>query len=447
MICFYLLLFLALPNSQHFSSQAESKPSSSPPPTKKYQSYAKAVKASTRISLLHDEFIRPDLDVDMQIPTFQSRIFRASRSPNAMLFDINFVKTVYNDDDASVVVANQHPQVYACASASDGPKRYLEVYAESAADQIYLQEQGLLFSKSKLSVLPCKVIQDFSKIVHLKLSRLPLVPAKAVLDGLKSSLVPFGTIPDVGILTSPQTKHFMGLGYAVLDTSLSSAAEEGCLSTKPHQLTHVINWCEEDDSFLAMWNNMPMGCRYCHKEGHTNFECELSKANLICYNCHQKGHRPFECPQKHQRSFAPHKKPCKTPAAPASPTTRSPSPPSTEILKSQYAPKTTILNAQFLVDNEVVDPTYVPEDESMSNGASDDESDRMSDMLEVFARSTSQSIDAKTNSKSTFKSAANISSATNTSLVTSHTAYLNPNPPQAGKNLTPDVRHQPQSHG
>ena len=43
---------------------------------------------------------------------------------------------------------------------------------------------------------------------------------------------------------------------------------------------------------------MPTWCRYCHQTGHTKFECEKSKARIICYNCQQMGHRSFECPRK-----------------------------------------------------------------------------------------------------------------------------------------------------
>ncbi|KAI9470959.1 MAG: hypothetical protein EXX96DRAFT_543009 [Benjaminiella poitrasii] len=98
-----------------------------------------------------------------------------------------------------MIVTNQHPQVYACVSASDGPRRYLEVYVESAADQANLQDHGLLFSKSKLRVL-------------LFLSSR------------------FDALLDVGVLTNPRTKHFMGLGYDVSDISHCSVAVKGGLS-------------------------------------------------------------------------------------------------------------------------------------------------------------------------------------------------------------------------
>lgn len=50
--------------------------------------------------------------------------------------------------------------------------------------------------------------------------------------------------------------------------------------------------------FRAQWNNMPTWCRYCHKDGHTKFECAASKARILCYSCHEQGHRSYECPRK-----------------------------------------------------------------------------------------------------------------------------------------------------
>ena len=59
--------------------------------------------------------------------------------------------------------------------------------------------------------------------------------------------------------------------------------------------------------FRATWNNMPTWCRYCHKDGHTKFECAASKARVLCYSCHELGHRSFECPCRNSTIIA-HKK-------------------------------------------------------------------------------------------------------------------------------------------
>lgn len=65
------------------------------------------------------------------------------------------------------------------------------------------------------------------------------------------------------------------------------------------RLDHNVHWCEENNEiFHATWDNMPTWCRYCHQTGHTKFDCEKSKARIVCYGCHQFGHRSFECPRK-----------------------------------------------------------------------------------------------------------------------------------------------------
>lgn len=85
----------------------------------------------------------------------------------------------------------------------------------------------------------------------------------------------------------------MGSGYAVLDIQSDPA------QIKFQELTHQLNWCETKDEFFhATWNNMPTWCRYCHQEGHTKFNCSVSKARIICYGCHEHGHRSFECPRR-----------------------------------------------------------------------------------------------------------------------------------------------------
>lgn len=67
-----------------------------------------------------------------------------------------------------------------------------------------------------------------------------------VLQGLKASLAPFGTLLDVGIFVDQATKYFMGNGYAVLDVCNSAP------DSKYHSSTHVINWNEsQDDAFYA----------------------------------------------------------------------------------------------------------------------------------------------------------------------------------------------------
>jgi hypothetical protein len=88
----------------------------------------------------------------------------------------------------------------------------------------------------------------------------------------------------------------MGNGYAILDFYQPDMIKE---EEKFQNLSHQLSWCESpEEIFHATWNNMPTWCRYCHKDGHTKFECEQSRARILCYSCHQQGHRSFECPRR-----------------------------------------------------------------------------------------------------------------------------------------------------
>ncbi|KAI8976883.1 hypothetical protein BDB01DRAFT_712195, partial [Pilobolus umbonatus] len=69
-------------------------------------------------------------------------------------------------------------------------------------------------------------------------------------------------------------------------------------------LSHTVSWCESTvEDFHVTWKNMPTWCRYCHEEGHTKFNCEKSRARIICYNCHEVGHRSAECYRNSTPSF------------------------------------------------------------------------------------------------------------------------------------------------
>ncbi|KAG1369121.1 hypothetical protein G6F61_012609 [Rhizopus arrhizus] len=159
-----------------------------------------------------------------------------------------------------------------------------------------IAQTGLTFPDVNLVVYPRAALGESAKVVNLKLTHLPMLPAEEVKKGLAKSLAVFGDIMDVGISTDTATGFFMGTGYAVLNIQQDPSAFD---VQKFQTLSHQISWCESpDDFFHATWNNMPTWCRYCHKEGHTKIECPQSRARIICYSCHQNGHRSFECPRK-----------------------------------------------------------------------------------------------------------------------------------------------------
>jgi hypothetical protein len=110
----------------------------------------------------------------------------------------------------------------------------------------------------------------------------------ALLEGLQKSLKVYGEILDVGILLEPITHTYMCTGYAVLNVSSQHI--------KFKQLTHLIPWDEKrEQSFYAVWNQMPHYCRYCHEEGHVVVDCPKRRARTSCWNCGIDGHMAASC--------------------------------------------------------------------------------------------------------------------------------------------------------
>ncbi|OBZ84627.1 hypothetical protein A0J61_07318 [Choanephora cucurbitarum] len=79
---------------------------------------------------------------------------------------------------------------------------------------------------------------------------------------------------------------------------------------------------------------MPTWCCYCHQPNHTKFECEKSKASIICYSCQHFGHQSFECSRKVALPAQKKRKGSSLRRETAEKDYR----PSKEVLKSQHAP-------------------------------------------------------------------------------------------------------------
>ncbi|KAG1034027.1 hypothetical protein G6F43_013470 [Rhizopus delemar] len=126
------------------------------------------------------------------------------------------------------------------------------------------------------------------QVVRLRLSNLPFLGEKALLEGLKTSLQIYGEILDVGILLEPNTGTYMCTGYAILNVFSQEHIFE--------PLTHLIPWDERrEQGFYAVWNQMPHYCRYCHEEGHVVVNCPKRRNRHTCWNCGENGHMAVSC--------------------------------------------------------------------------------------------------------------------------------------------------------
>lgn len=220
----------------------------------RHKTYAQAAKAKT-VSLLHAESSVPTPDETRYSRIIQTRIYRSARTAGAYLFNITACKNRYNDQQCMIELKNQHPNVHACVPLNDNNTRYLEVYITPDNDLNDIRQEGNVFSDANLKVIPCKAVDDQSQIVKLKLSHLPMLPEKEVLEGLQQSLAMFGNILDILILNDPVTGFFMGGGFAYIDVAQANAIAP---ERKYQELSHQISWMESPkEVFRATWNNMP----------------------------------------------------------------------------------------------------------------------------------------------------------------------------------------------
>ncbi|KAG1469573.1 hypothetical protein G6F56_003181 [Rhizopus delemar] len=260
------------------------------------------VVARQRTSLLHHTNAVNE-NSDSTTKTVKSKVWRVGRSPGSVLLDMT--SRPESPLQLMALIADQYPSRIAVATTKEGNRKIAEINfdpEDPKMDQIVAE--GIFFEKDNLYLCPCKALDTSVRLIRLRLSNLPFLSEAKLLPQLLSSLQPYGSIMDLGLLREPVTGTYMGTEYAILSVPI------GDDSFLP--LTHHLPWANVlDEGFYAVWNDMPTYCRYCHQEGHAVSECPKKRSTRVCWNCHKTGHIAAECSKD-----KPSKKARKTPTAP-----------------------------------------------------------------------------------------------------------------------------------
>lgn len=218
----------------------------------------------------------------------KTSIWRPGHGPNSVFVDMSGRKE--SVIEFLRLVAQQYPSRVGVLPQKVGNLRFAEIFFndEDNAVETFL-ETGLQFADGSI-VVPCRSLGPNMDVISVRLSKLPFIKESTLLDGLRKSLSPFGDILDIGIHLEPETKTYMGTGFAVINVPLKEGA------CRP--LTHIIPWKDSEDlSFYAVWKQMPRYCKYCHAEGHTLVDCEKRKTKFSCWTCGASGHMAASCPK------------------------------------------------------------------------------------------------------------------------------------------------------
>ncbi|KAG1396151.1 hypothetical protein G6F58_011796 [Rhizopus delemar] len=260
------------------------------------------VVARQRTSLIHHTTVVNDSH-DSATKTVKSKVWRVGRSPGSVLLDMT--SRPESPLQLMALIAEQYPSRIAVATTKEGNRKIVEINfdpEDPSIDQIVAD--GIFFEKDNLYLCPCKALDTSVRLIRLRLSNLAFLSEAKLLPQSLSSLQPYGSIMDLGLLREPVTGTYMGTGYAILSVPIGND------SFLP--LTHHLPWSNAlDEGFYAVWNDMPTYCRYCHQEGHAVSECPNKRSTRVCWNCHKTGHIAAECSKD-----KPSKKARKTPTAP-----------------------------------------------------------------------------------------------------------------------------------
>ncbi|KAG0934421.1 hypothetical protein G6F29_010006 [Rhizopus arrhizus] len=274
-----------LAESSFLTSKATSATSSS---TKR--SWAQVV-TKNRKSLLLSSTTTPSTNTSDTInmkgsAVSKTSIWRPGHGPGSVFADMTGRKE--SKVEFLSLIAKQYPSRVGVITQQVGSMKFPEINFDP--DDIVLNDfltNSIKFVDNSI-IIPWRALDSQMEVIRLRLLNLPFLGESALLEGLQKSLKVYGELLEVGILLEPITHTYMCTGYAVLNVSSQNI--------KFKQLTHLIPWDEKrEQSFYAVWNQMPHYCRYCHEEGHVVVDCPKRRARTSCWNCGIDGHMAASC--------------------------------------------------------------------------------------------------------------------------------------------------------
>ncbi|KAG1049318.1 hypothetical protein G6F43_008351 [Rhizopus delemar] len=242
------------------------------------------------------------------MPTvFKSSIWRPAHGPESIFLDMTGHKET--KIEFLRLIAKQYPSRVGVLTQQVGFLKFAEINFDLADETFNECLTNSVKFADNLIIIPCRAMDNHMQIVCLRLSNLPFLGEKALLEGLQKSLRKYGDILDVGTLLEPTTGICMCAGYSVFNVSSKD--------TQFETFAHLIPWDEQrEGGFYAVWNQMLVYCRYCHEEGYVVADCPKRRIKHTCWTCGAVGHLAAECSH-----YKPSKKACKQPAAISRPST------------------------------------------------------------------------------------------------------------------------------
>lgn len=147
-----------------------------------------------------------------------------SQSPDSLLFDVTCRKK--SDKDLYKLAFDQFEGFVGQLVHRSGTNRYLEVNFDIDGHRSHAFATGLKFDNGKMIIKPAHAMAPGSILKKVSLQRLPWLRPKELLAGLTATLSNYGMVRDIGVVKDNATSTFLSSGYAALDVSKQSLAQD-----------------------------------------------------------------------------------------------------------------------------------------------------------------------------------------------------------------------------